>query len=133
MAESPEIVWMTYREAGDRLGIKTDSVRRRAASRKWERRPGNDGKTRVGIPAHVIPDNTREVTPDNPDTSPDITPDSISVELAEARADVARLEGQADGLRQQIDDLREDRDRWHAVATAPRQSWINRLRGAVSR
>ena len=130
MAESPEIVWMTYREAGDRLGIKTDSVRRRAASRKWQRRPGNDGKARVGIPADVIPDNTPAPIPDN---SPDITPDSINVELAEARADVARLEGQADGLRQQINDLREDRDRWHAVATAPRQSWINRLRGAVSR
>ena len=130
MTESPEIIWMTYREAGDRLGIKTDSVRRRAASRKWQRRPGNDGKARVGIPADVIPDNTPAPIPDN---SPDISPDIISTDLANARADVARLEGLTDGLRQQIEELQTDRDRWHAVATAPRLSWIDRLRGAVSR
>lgn len=38
---------MTYAEAAERLGIKPDSVKRRARSRRWPRRVGNDGAARV--------------------------------------------------------------------------------------
>ena len=129
MAESPEIVWMTYREAGDRLGIKTDSVRRRAASRKWQRRPGNDGKARVGIPADVIPDNTPAPIPDN---SPDITPDSISIELAEARAEIAGLRMKVESMELRLQEVASDRDAWRVMAqkvSEPRPGILNRIFG----
>lgn len=91
--ENPEIVWLTYDEAATRLGIKADSVRRRAASRKWPRRVGNDGLARIGIPATIIPD----ATPENPDNS-----DAIRI---------AVLETETAMLRERLNEMRADRDR----------------------
>jgi hypothetical protein len=42
--------WMTYADAGNRLGINAEAVRRRADRGKWARMPGNDGRTRVQVP-----------------------------------------------------------------------------------
>lgn len=96
--EDPEIIWLTYDEAATRLGIKADSVRRRAASRRWPRRVGNDGLARVGIPSTVIPDRTPVTTPDNPDESEKVRIAVLEAEgrqlrerLDEALADKARL------------------------------------------
>ena len=45
--------WMTYADAGTRLGINAEAVRRRADRGKWARIPGNDGRTRVQVPDDV--------------------------------------------------------------------------------
>lgn len=116
-------VWMTYDEAAAALGIKADSVRRRAAARKWPRRTGNDRKARVGIPRDIIPDAT-------PAPTPDVTPDDpeiirIREELAEARTEV-RL------LREQISDLKEDRDAWRELSNRPQPSLLERIRKSFS-
>lgn len=99
--ENPEIVWLTYDEAATRLGIKADSVRRRAASKKWHRRVGNDGLARIGIPATIIPDRTPgaipDATPENPDKS-----DAIRI---------AVLETETAMLRERLNEMRADRDR----------------------
>lgn len=99
--ENPEIVWLTYDEAATRLGIKADSVRRRAASKKWPRRVGNDGLARIGIPATIIPDRTPvaipDATPENPDKS-----DAIRI---------AVLETETAMLRERLNEMRADRDR----------------------
>lgn len=95
--ENPEIVWLTYDEAATRLGIKADSVRRRAASRKWPRRVGNDGLARIGIPATIIPDRIPDATPENPDNS-----DAIRI---------AVLETETAMLRERLNEMRADRDR----------------------
>lgn len=95
--ENPEIVWLTYDEAATRLGIKADSVRRRAASRKWPRRVGNDGLARIGIPATIIPDRIPDATPENPDKS-----DAIRI---------AVLETETAMLRERLNEMRADRDR----------------------
>ena len=42
--------WLTYADAGTRLGINAEAVRRRADRGKWARMPGNDGRTRVQVP-----------------------------------------------------------------------------------
>ena len=42
--------WMTYADAGTRLGINAEAVRRRADRGKWARMPGNDGRTHVQVP-----------------------------------------------------------------------------------
>ncbi|OOY26322.1 hypothetical protein BMI90_18450 [Thioclava sp. L04-15] len=114
-----ELEWLTYDEAAKALGIKADSVRRRAAARKWPRRTGNDRKARVGIPRDIIPDAT-------PAPTTDITPDDtdmiqIREELAEARTEV-RL------LREQISDLKDDRDAWRELANRPQPSLLERIR-----
>jgi septal ring factor EnvC (AmiA/AmiB activator) len=42
--------WLTYHEAGKRLGSTGEAVRYRALRGKWPRRRGNDGRARVQIP-----------------------------------------------------------------------------------
>ena len=37
MSSESEVIFMTYDDAAKRLGIKSDSVRRRAAARKWQK------------------------------------------------------------------------------------------------
>lgn len=98
MADNPDMIWLTYDEAAARLGILPDSVRRRAASRKWPRRSGNDGKARVGIPNDIIPADTPAPTPDNPDVS-----EELRTRLASAEIEV-RL------VREQLEDMKSERD-----------------------
>ena len=106
--------WLTWDEAGEWLGIKPDSVRRRARARHWPRQQGNDGKARVKVPPEAIPDNRPAIIPDEP---PADTPETLA-RLAVAEA---LLE---DALRQ-IDDVRQDRDAWREQAQrlAGRSVW----------
>lgn len=95
-----EHIFLTYDEAADRLGIKPDSVRRRARARKWPRRTGNDGKAQVGIPPDVFgADN-----PPGPPPGP--PPDTEAAEL--------RVENRM--LRERLDELRDERDKWRDQA-----------------
>lgn len=91
-----EHIFLTYDEAADRLGIKPDSVRRRARARKWPRRKGNDGKAQVGIPPDAL----------GADDPPGPPPDTEAAEL--------RVENRM--LRERLDELREERNRWRDQA-----------------
>jgi hypothetical protein len=66
--------WMTYAEAGAHMGASAEAVRRRALREHWARTPGNDGRTRVCVPADV---NERR-----PPRSPVARPSADSVVLA---------------------------------------------------
>lgn len=126
MGDDPEI-WLTYDEAAARLGILPDSVRRRAAARKWPRRRGNDGRARVRIPTDALPP---DVTPDvRRDVTPDLAPDT-SVELNEARVEISALKAELAGVRDRLADTQADRDRLAALlekALEPRPGLIERL------
>ena len=118
MGDIPEI-WMTYDEAAERLRIKPDSVRRRAASRKWPRRQGNDGKARVRIPPEAVPDIT-----------PDVTPARIPDDIAEIRTENAALKTEISGLKDRLKDTQEERDRLSGLlekALQPRPGLIERI------
>jgi hypothetical protein len=43
--------WLTYAEAGERLGLSADAVRVRAVRGKWPRMRANTGRTLVQVPA----------------------------------------------------------------------------------
>lgn len=122
MGDEPEI-WLTYDEAASRLGILPDSVRRRAAARKWARRMGNDGKARVRIPADAIaPDIRGDVTPAR-------TPDT-SEKLNEARVELSALRAELSGVRDRLADTQAERDRLYALlerAPEPRPGLIERI------
>lgn len=132
MADENEGEWLTYDEAAERLGIKADSVRRRAASRKWKRRQGNDGKARVFVPLDAIPDRI-------PDPTPDVTPDSppqdpmllARLAVAEARLTDA-LQAITEG-KKALEDMRSDRDAWRCQAEAmvKRPGLLDRLLGRL--
>lgn len=100
--------WMTWDEAAERLGIKVESVQRRARARRWGRMTGNDGRARVLIPPDVIPPDRAERREGVP---PVILPDQSALTeraiRAEARADAAEV---------MLKEAREDRDRWRGMA-----------------
>ena len=107
-------LFLTYAEAAERLGIKPDSVRRRARLRKWPRRTGNDGLVRVGIPPDVIGADNPPGPPHGP------PPDTEAAEL--------RVENRM--LRERLDELRDERDKWRDQAerlAEPRPSIIERI------
>ena len=129
MTDDSEYRYMTYDEAAKLLRIKPDSVRRRAAMRKWPKKQGNDRKARVGIPVSIIPDDT-------PAPTHAIIPDDTGLreELATAKEALARAEGQAEVTAARIIDLAADRDAWRAQAEAlsktigePRTSFWSRF------
>jgi hypothetical protein len=126
MDDKPEN-WLTYDEAAERLGIKPDSVRRRAAARKWPRRRGNDGRARVRIPDDALPP---DVPPDvRGDVTPALTPDA-SAELNAARVELATLRAELAGVRDRLTDTQADRDRLTALletALQPRPGLLERL------
>lgn len=105
MGQDSEI-WMTYAEAAEHLGIKPDSVRRRAASRKWPRRQGNDGLARVCIPPDIVRKSTPSITPD---ATPAITPDASAPHIAALEVEIREV-------RVQLNDVKADRDAWRAQA-----------------
>ena len=122
MDDDPEM-WLTYDEAASRLGILPDSVRRRAAARKWPRRLGNDGRARVRIPDDALPPDIRG------DVTPALPPDA-SAELNEARVEIATLRAELAGVRDRLSDTQAERDRLTALlekALEPRPSLIDRL------
>lgn len=128
MADEDEYRYMTYDEAAALLRIKPDSVRRRAASKKWPKKRGNDRKARVGIPIHIIPEGT-------PAPIPAPTPDDMALreELATTKTALARLEGQAEATAARLVDLARDRDAWRSQAEALSRTIGERRAGFWSR
>ena len=125
---------MTYDDLAAALGIAPDSARRLVARKKWARRPGNDGKARISVPADVIPVIPPDVTPDvTPVIRPDVAPDALQVltrhierleaELTAMRAErdkAGELALQLAALTATLEAVSAERDRWHSAATAPR-------------
>lgn len=103
--------WMTYAEAAARLGIKAESVKRRARSRKWPRRVGNDGAARVLVPRERL-DGAGEDGPEagRPAVPPPPTPDAATLERA------IRAEARADAAESLLSEVRADRDHWRQMA-----------------
>lgn len=116
-------LFLTYDEAAARLGIKPDSVRRRARLKKWPRRTGNDGRVRVGIPPDILPPDDQG---DHPEESPPIDID-VRMENGELRVEVRML-------KEQIETLRQERDSWKHQAerlSVPRPGLISQMINAI--
>lgn len=107
---------LTYAEAARIMGIKVESVMRRARNRKWHKELGNDGLARVAVPLAVLPS---ESPPDHPRDDLPGHPTENPVQLAQ----IAALQTEVRMLREVMVDLRADRDAWRDVAQARRRWW----------
>ncbi len=107
--------WLTYDELAKALRITPDSARRLVARRKWSRKPGNDGKARIGVPIErLTPDSPPDVgtdvlpviTADSlPDTPPDTT-DVVTPVLRIMAQHIERLERELEAVKVERDDER---------------------------
>ena len=90
--------WLTYDEMADALGITKASARVHARRRRWPRRPGNDGRARIGVPeeeiaARTVPESGPPSASSNvPRSDPKNAPRSNTKLTADARALIALLE-----------------------------------------
>jgi len=144
-----DVRWLTYEEVASDLGIERESARQLVKRRRWPRRPGNDGRARIGVPEEIF--STRPVPRPDPVQEPGHDPadapaqDPVRPPIHDPAVTVLtrhieRLEREVDGLRERlaaqetlpiqvaalnaaITELRADRDRWHAAATARRSWW----------
>ena len=111
-----ERVWLTYEEAGKKLGIKAASAKRLSFRRHWPHRVSNDGLARVGVPVAELPrvtgdaagdmyrvtfgDDSGAVTKGAPGDKPDASAalalaldriEALAGQAGQARAEAARL------------------------------------------
>jgi septal ring factor EnvC (AmiA/AmiB activator) len=89
--------WMTYTEAGVRLGINAEAVRRRADRGKWARMPGNDGRTRVRVPDDV---RAPQAPPVRADASALVS--ALEAHIATLKTDIERLTAELAGERAEL-------------------------------
>jgi hypothetical protein len=107
--------WLTYAEAGDRLGVSPDAVRAKALRKRWRRQIGNDGRARIWLPederspadrlvtGRSSPERENERSPDHPPVSGRSSRGHRAVDFALVRA----LESHINTLQGDIETLRE--------------------------
>lgn len=141
-----EVVWLTYDEIAERLGIERESARQQVKRKRWARRPGNDGKVRIGVPEEVLSGGSDGDTEGATDPVHEAQPAPVQppahepgisevltrhIERLEAALEAATnravdrdaIASERDVLTVQVEALRaalaaaeQDRDRWHEVA-----------------
>lgn len=127
--------WHTYQEAADLLGIKPQSVKKRAIRRHWPRMTGNDGLARIQVPDDAlppvpgpVPDDATEDIPGDMSRTVDDTAERLRAELAETREALARVDGENAANRERITDLMTERDRLLSLLeTRPAGFWSRLL------
>ncbi len=90
--------WLTYAEAGQRLGVSAESVRAKAIRKGWRRQSGNDGRTRVLLP---LDERTAGQQPVNARSTP--VRKAVDPALVNAlESHIKTLQGDNDALREQL-------------------------------
>lgn len=147
--KSPEKM-VTYAEAGKLLGIKTESVRRRAIARGWKRTTGNDGLARVLIPDTALntkrkrksasnrdqnitgdyrPDEIRNLQKSLDDVKEQLSAEKIRNSVLEER--ISGFEIRIEDAQTRTDEIRTERDHWRDLATRPQPSLFERIRTSI--
>ena len=68
--------WLTYAEAGDRLGVSSDAVRTKAVRKRWRKQIGNDGRARIWLPEDErSPDDRPVIGRSSPERENERSPD----------------------------------------------------------
>jgi hypothetical protein len=131
---SGDVSWMSYAELGRARGISAASAKRLSNRRRWRKRAGNDGTTRVAVPTDEVVaretrprDISRDVPGDAPsDVSGDVPGDMSLLAGANARADEANRRADAalavaDRTLAQLSDAVARADRAEAAVESERQ------------
>jgi hypothetical protein len=105
--------WLTYKEAGERLGVSAEAARQRAIRGSWPRRLSNEGMALVRVPEGV------SSRPRRKNERPNERPTLEAVERADERL-VAALQAHIETLKADLalarDQLLAERQRGDAAA-----------------
>jgi hypothetical protein len=137
--------WLSLDEAGQRLGLSKDALRKRIARGRLEARLGNDGTTRVLVTSATLPGPGLDGAGQALD-SPELVRlavqlddalerlESVTRELMEARERAARAEGAAETLSGRVQDVsatlaaeRARADRLEAALAEARRPWLAKV------
>src|SRR4051812_42824557 len=148
---SADTPWLTLDEAGQRLGLSKDALRKRITRGRLEARLGNDGTTRVLVTS-ATPLGPGLDGPGQATDSPELVRLAIQLddalerlegatrELMEARERSARAEGTAEALSGRVQDLsgalgieRARGDRLEAALAEARRPWLARMLDGLRR
>jgi hypothetical protein len=126
---------MTYDEMAAVMPLTRESAKVLARRKRWPRRPGNDGRTRIGVPEEEItarieagrrslsdPANNPANNPgNNPANDPASDRPTLAQELLELRVLNARLEERVEGLNRLLEEAHRRRDALQTEQAAFRQ------------
>jgi hypothetical protein len=116
MEGNPIQEWLTYAEAGQRLGVSPEAVRAKAIRKAWRRQAGNDGKARILVPPEIL--HTPVQQPINGSSTPAVQ------QPINGRSPPVRKpgdQGMLTALREHISTLREDNERLRGDLAAEKE------------
>jgi chromosome segregation ATPase len=136
--------WLGLDEAGQKLGLSRDALRKRIARGKLEARRSNDGTLRVLVTSAMLAGQVQDTSGLDRDDDETVRllvqleaaqerAEAATKEAAEARERAARAEGEGGALQAQVADLRAERDRLSAELAEARKGWLERVLEAVRR
>ncbi len=131
--------WLTYQQAGDRLGVSPEAVRAKAARKRWRRQLGNDGLARVWLPEEERPAGDRPITgrthkpgdrPVTPRSPADRSPlvHALQSHVADLREQLAAAAARIERLETEF----AARDAQHAAEIAVEREKAERARAELS-
>src|SRR3954464_14608959 len=94
--------WLTYDEMAEVTHLTKESAKVLTRKKRWPRRPGNDGRARIGVPEEAIEARRESPRERDPQSPRERGPESTSPDLEEMLALkvlCARLEAQVEMLR----------------------------------
>jgi hypothetical protein len=108
-------LWLTYKAAGERLGLQATAVAARARRGNWPKRLRNDtGEAEVLVPAEALaapakaPQNAADPSPSPPDLQS--VADAVQAAVAPLEAALEHERSQVTALREELATIRHDRD-----------------------
>src|SRR6516165_3215 len=90
--------WLTYAEAGQRLGVSAEAVRAKAIRRGWRRQNANDGRTRVLLPVEASTGVERPVNVRSPYVRKSVDPALMHA----LESHIKTLQGEIETLKEQL-------------------------------
>jgi len=97
--------WLTYAEAGQRLGVSPEAVRAKAIRRGWRRQHGNDGKARVRLPFDAGEPVDRAVNTQSTPVRKSVDPalvHALEGHVASLKAEIEHRAAEIDALKAQL-------------------------------
>ncbi len=105
-----DVKWLTYAELAGALGIGGDSARNLVRRKRWQRKPGNDGLARIGVPVEHLDEHAKPDGPIDPPVIPSIEPPTDARIEAIDGGIIEVLNRHIERLEREVESVKQERD-----------------------